>query len=297
MIWKTNDDGSEDVDEENSQSEESCSGSDSEEFMDNELLDADDDDQSEMFGDEDEDEDEEGEEDEADEDYEEDEGEDKQPKKKVRFNSDMKVGAQTNVKETKSIRNRLDATRVLTEDDFKLIAKLKAAKAEQLKDPKFRSKKNATENNLDDEQADSAISTYTIDPSTLAAGVKTEKETKIERIKHMLANKTENKFVHEGHKGGLTNKEKLRKKNYVMVRKGKRSVANKSRKSNSTLRYEKLHKVHLVKRISLFFLIFHNFSCRRRIHLEGISASAEELKIEIMQFWHFDNRTMKRSIL
>ena len=49
------------------------------------------------------------------------------------------------------------------------------------------------------------------------------------------------KFTHEGHAGGLTNKEKERKKNYMMVRKGKSSVTAKLRKSNSDVRYEKMH--------------------------------------------------------
>ena len=49
----------------------------------------------------------------------------------------------------------------------------------------------------------------------------------------------------QGHKGGLTNKEKQRKKNFVMVRKGKRSVANKIRKSNSDVRYDKMKHVSL----------------------------------------------------
>ena len=37
------------------------------------------------------------------------------------------------------------------------------------------------------------------------------------------------KFEHEGHAGGLTNTEKKRKKNFMMVRKGKRSVFSKLR--------------------------------------------------------------------
>ena len=39
----------------------------------------------------------------------------------------------------------------------------------------------------------------------------------------------------------MTHKEKERTKNYVMVRKGKKSVANKVRTSNSESRYKKMH--------------------------------------------------------
>ena len=71
--------------------------------------------------------------------------------------------------------------------------------------------------------------------------MKSEKSSKIERIASILSGRKEKKFDHEGHAGGLTNKEKERKKNFVMVRKGKKSIANKIRTSNSDTRYKKMH--------------------------------------------------------
>jgi hypothetical protein len=51
--------------------------------------------------------------------------------------------------------------------------------------------------------------------------MKTGKTSKIDRITNILEGRKEAgpKFEHDGHAGGLTNKEKLRKKNFVMVRK------------------------------------------------------------------------------
>lgn len=73
----------------------------------------------------------------------------------------------------------------------------------------------------------------------LGAGMKTGKTSKIDRITHILEGRKDSKFEHDGHAGGLTNKEKLRKKNFVMVRKGKKSVNNKSRKAAGLDRHEK----------------------------------------------------------
>lgn len=69
--------------------------------------------------------------------------------------------------------------------------------------------------------------------------MKTGKTSKIDRITHILEGRKDSKFEHDGHAGGLTNKEKLRKKNFVMVRKGKKSVNNKSRKAAGLDRHEK----------------------------------------------------------
>jgi hypothetical protein len=76
-------------------------------------------------------------------------------------------------------------------------------------------------------------------PVYLGAGMKTGKTSKIDRITHILEGRKDSKFEHDGHAGGLTNKEKLRKKNFVMVRKGKKSVNNKSRKAAGLDRHEK----------------------------------------------------------
>ena len=69
--------------------------------------------------------------------------------------------------------------------------------------------------------------------------MKTGKSSKIDRITHILEGRKDTKFEHDGHAGGLTNKEKLRKKNFIMVRKGKKSVNNKSRKAAGLDRHEK----------------------------------------------------------
>jgi hypothetical protein len=149
-------------------------------------------------------------------------------------------------------RKRLDMTRVLSAEDFALLEKLKLAAAERAKDPKYRNKisiKDETEDGdaLEDDGGDSkpdpsANLPFNVEPTSLTPGMKVNKLTKIERISHVLKGRKESKWEHEGHAGGLTNKEKERKKNYVMVRKGKKSVANKIRKSNSEVRWDKMHK-------------------------------------------------------
>lgn len=73
----------------------------------------------------------------------------------------------------------------------------------------------------------------------VGAGMKTGKTSKIDRITNILEGRKDSKFEHNGHAGGLTNKEKLRKKNFVMVRKGKKSVNNKTRKAAGLDRHEK----------------------------------------------------------
>ena len=155
-----------------------------------------------------------------------------------------------------SIRGRLDARRVLTDADFALINKLRTAHLARTLDPKYRGKNsfqlthNATallkrKHALDDDDDDDDNynhSEYAVNPDTLAPGARSEKTSKIDRITHVLEGRKEKRFEKEKHAGGLTNTEKLRKKNYMMVRKGKREVRGKISKSNSTTRYEKLHK-------------------------------------------------------
>lgn len=84
---------------------------------------------------------------------------------------------------------------------------------------------------------------FSIDPAALGAGMKTGKTSKIEKITNVLKGRKEVRYEKEAHGGGLTNKEKERMKNFLMVRKGKRSVVHKVNKSNSTARWEKMHKV------------------------------------------------------
>lgn len=155
-----------------------------------------------------------------------------------------------------SIRGRLDARRVLTDADFALINKLRTAHLARTLDPKYRGKNsfqlthNATallkrKHALDDDDDDDDNynhSQYAVNPDTLAPGARSEKTSKIDRITHVLEGRKEKRFEKEKHAGGLTNTEKLRKKNFMMVRKGKREVRGKISKSNSTTRYEKLHK-------------------------------------------------------
>lgn len=148
-------------------------------------------------------------------------------------------------RQQQGVRGRVDARRLLTDEDFAMLARLKEAQKQRLLDPKSRRRSNTSGSNADstegdDDDAGDANLPYNVDPSSLSAGVKTQKTTKIERITHVLEGRKESKFEHTLHAGGLTNKEKLRKKNFVMVRKGKSSVSGKMTKSNSDKRYEKM---------------------------------------------------------
>jgi hypothetical protein len=155
-----------------------------------------------------------------------------------------------------STRYRVDARRILTSEDFALIERLREAQADRAKDPRFRTKgalaktaearKRQREEDEEEAPAGSNMS-FAVEASSLGPGMKTGKTSKIDRITHILEGRKESKFEHEGHAGGLTNKEKLRKKNFVMVRKGKASVAKKVNKSNSDQRYEKMHQVRLIR--------------------------------------------------
>ena len=174
----------------------------------------------------------------------------------VPSSDDVNEGQQQRAKRLNSIRGRIDARRVLTSDDFALLEKLRAAQAERILDPRNRSKKSVLladssaalkRKRVEDDEAnngDIAVTEYAMDASALAPGIRAEKTSKIERIMHVLDGRKDTKrFEHEGHAGGLTNKEKLRKKNFVMVRKGKRAVTSKLSKSNSQTRHEKRSSV------------------------------------------------------
>ena len=96
--------------------------------------------------------------------------------------------------------------------------------------------------------------------------MKTGKTSKIDRITNILEGRKDSKFEHNGHAGGLTNKEKLRKKNFVMVRKGKKSVNNKTRKAAGLDRHEKNSAVRTVRAyffhcLFFYFFIFFNLFC------------------------------------
>jgi protein SDA1 len=75
-------------------------------------------------------------------------------------------------------------------------------------------------------------------PEDLEGYKKRRRASKEERLMKIVSGK--NTFEHAGHAGGLTNAEKKRKKNYMMVRKGKRDVFSKLR---DTQQEQKARKV------------------------------------------------------
>lgn len=75
-------------------------------------------------------------------------------------------------------------------------------------------------------------------PEDLEGYSKRKRACKEERLMKIVAGKST--FEHAGHAGGLTNTEKKRKKNYMMVRKGKRGVFSKLR---DTQQERKIRKV------------------------------------------------------
>ena len=199
-------------------------------------------------------------------------------------------------------RNRVDARRILTTEDFELIERLKVAQAERSRDPKRRTggpsgtglnsamakiEARKREREEDNEEAGGLIS-FAVSPASLGAGMKTGRTSKVERIRHVLEGRKESKFEHNGHAGGLTNKEKLRKKNYMMVRKGKVSVKNKIGKSNSDVRWDKMHAVSFsISSFSSDIGVISRFSSHtlyvalivtycRRSNLEETSAKGDE---------------------
>lgn len=152
---------------------------------------------------------------------------------------------------------RLDRQRLLTPEDFSLLEKLKAAQRDRLSDPRNRSKRKRSGEDSDDEENPTSrpAPSYAVTEDQIAPEAKVKKSTKIERLTRVLEGRVENRFVHEGHAGGLTNKEKQRKKNYVMIRKGKREVAAKDRRSNSEVRWQKSKRVSRSDRYHDFTLI------------------------------------------
>lgn len=133
----------------------------------------------------------------------------------------------------------------------------------------------------EDEDADSDFGPeYRIDPSQLLPQGRLHKANKIERLKQILSGRVEKRFDHEGHAGGLTNKEKERKKNYVMVRRGKRSVVAKKRTSVQERRWRKQGKVgQFVYNFNIYnFLlttIFFVTVCRKS-NMDVTNASVDE---------------------
>jgi hypothetical protein len=177
-------------------------------------------------------------------------------------------------------RVRLDQRRILTAEDFSLLDKLKSAQRERLSDPRNRSKRKRLGDDDDDEEEGSRPSqSYAVSEDQIAPEAKVKKATKIERLTRVLEGRVENRFVHDGHAGGLTNKEKQRKKNYVMVRKGKREVATKNRRSNSEVRWQKSKAVSSISSLSLPLSPGWSADCLcRKSSTEETEESAEELK-------------------
>lgn len=117
----------------------------------------------------------------------------------------------------------------------------------------------------EDNESDEDGPEYRVDPTYLLPQGRMHKATKIERLQQILSGRVDKRFNHEGHAGGLTNKEKERKKNYVMVRRGKRSVAMKKRTSVQERRWRKQGKVR-PSALSISTLNFRDlpiFLCRR----------------------------------
>lgn len=131
-------------------------------------------------------------------------------------------------------RVHIDAERLFSQEDFDLLDRLKMARSN------LKADSNAQENKIFDA---TDASSYTFNSSSLEASTRTTKSSKLERILKCLEGRKEHSFSNNGHRGGLTNKEKLRKKNFLMVRRGKRSIVSKVSKSNSHARWEKMNQV------------------------------------------------------
>jgi hypothetical protein len=177
----------------------------------------------------------------------------------------------------------LDRRRVLSSDDFALIERLKEAYAKYVRDPRRRGggkgrltlgdvPAGGSTGDADETDGGHSAPAFAVTPDALAPQAKTRKTSKIERIARILEGRKENKFEHEGHAGGLTNKEKERKKNFVMVRKGKREVANKIRIANSTARWKSNNRVSSCMcwccRVEIMDIFAYN-SLRLRVFAEG----------------------------
>lgn len=206
-------------------------------------------------------------------------------------------------KDPSVVRGRIDARRMLTDADFSLLEKLRAAQATRSLDPRHRSKKSAQlvdssaalkrKRDEDEENdQDAVLVDYAVEPGSLAPSSRAEKSSKIDRIMHMLDGRKEKRFEHEGHKGGLTDKEKLRLKNFVMVRKGKRSVSSKIRKSNSQTRHDKRESVSDIGWPTFWLFIPSTiicfpfaFYCRERSWAETRESAEEHKKTVLGEFY------------
>eukprot|EP00981_Chlorochromonas_danica_P000628 scaffold143_cov173-Ochromonas_danica.AAC.4 len=147
------------------------------------------------------------------------------------------------------VRGRLDVGKVLSDKDLDLIAKLQARRKKKVQfevmeeEEEEEGQQQEKEEEEEEEEEDSdeedndhnEALDYVFNPDDLLPAGRVEKATKVERLRSILSGRTEKRFE-GGHRGGLTNKEKERKKNYVMVRRGKDSLHNKNRRSSSEVR-------------------------------------------------------------
>ena len=136
---------------------------------------------------------------------------------------------------------------MLSGDDFALLERLRAANAEREKDPRFRAIRKKAAASSGEGEPDGEDINYAFSHEELLSGVYKGKSTKLEKIKKALEGKHFERY-NSGHKGGLTNTEQKRKKNYLMVRRGKKSIHGLSQKANSTERWEKLNRKTQTKR-------------------------------------------------
>ncbi|CAM9899308.1 unnamed protein product [Phaeothamnion confervicola] len=184
------------------------------------------------------------------------------PAEKVTFAADTADGASSAAAEAAARdaaaasckRQRPDMARVLTAEDFALIKRLKAAAAADAKDPRSRKRKRSRveevaasaaaaaaaknggdagaaaaaavagndEEGSDGEDGDGGHGgeSFAVEPSALEGYKKRRRATLEERLESVIRGRE--KFEANSHGGGLTNLEKARKKNFLMVRKGQR---------------------------------------------------------------------------
>ena len=87
-----------------------------------------------------------------------------------------------------TIQHRSDAKRLLTSEDFQLLATLKEAYAKRLQDPKFRKKNKETVRqgafvgDVDSDEEQSVAAGYTMTKDLLRPRVKTGRESKADRL-------------------------------------------------------------------------------------------------------------------
>jgi protein SDA1 len=271
-LLKTDEDDDEDEDEEGEEGEE---GSDEEDEGEDEIEGEDDDEEGEWEevesgDDEDEDKEKEGEWESFDED-EEEMDEEEEEEEEAEEKASLKSSSSRRSKKSDKFRGRLEVNRILNDEDLKLFEHLKALRDGKL--GKKRSRENDDEDRLSDDENEEEASDdeeesdeesdsdddeeerdqpdYIVNPASLLPSSKTSKTTKIDKMKTILSGRTDKKFQKEAHAGGLTNKEKLRKKNYLMVRKGKRELLQKQKRGSADVRTAKAKQVSF-----MFFFIF-----------------------------------------